>query len=111
MVPESQLINAVPFFTRIWRVKGSDVSSTAVSMQAALNAIKGKTTGIWNDELGQYIAEYNNGSETVKVWLEEEKSIEEKMKVIKKYNLAGVSAWKLGMEKDGIWSVVEQYNN
>lgn len=110
MVPASQVINALPFFTRIWTVKSSSVTSTAVDMQVALNSIKGKTNALWSDETGQYIAEYKTSGSTVKVWLEEERSIEEKMKVVKEYNLAGVSAWKLSMEKDGIWEVISKYN-
>ena len=42
------------------------------------------------------------------IWLEDSKSIAEKVKLIKKYKLAGVAEWKLGFENSGIWSVITE---
>jgi len=46
---------------------------------------------------------------TQKIWLEDEQSIEEKMKLISQYELAGVASWKLGFERADVWSVISQY--
>jgi spore germination protein YaaH len=45
------------------------------------------------------------------MWQEEEKSIEKKMKVIYEAEVAGVAAWKLGLEKESIWDVIIPYLN
>lgn len=37
------------------------------------------------------------------IWLENEASIEEKMKLVQEYGLAGVAEWKLGFERSSIW--------
>ena len=48
---------------------------------------------------------------TYKIWLEDSQSLEEKLKVIKANNLAGVAEWCLGMESSGIWDLILQYVN
>ena len=59
----------------------------------------------------QYYAEYESGGNTYKIWLEEEKSLEEKLKVIMDNNVAGIASWKLGLEKSSVWSVILKYVN
>ena len=44
-------------------------------------------------------------------WLEEEESTEERMKLISEASVAGVSGWKLGLEKKSIWNVIIKYVN
>jgi spore germination protein YaaH len=63
----------------------------------------------WSDDYGCYYAEYQKDGATYKMWLEEEQSIEAKMKVIYDADVAGVAAWKLGLEKESIWNVITPY--
>ena len=44
------------------------------------------------------------------VWLEDARSIEEKMKIVAEYDIAGVSAWSLGGEYPDVWEVITRYN-
>lgn len=128
-VPAEKLINAVPFYTRLWEerplteeelaeLSATDtstqvkVSSKAYGMDAideilAANGVE-KT---WDETSGQYYAEYTEDGNTYKVWLEEEESIALKASLIKEYNLAGISAWKLGFERQDIWDVILRYVN
>ena len=45
------------------------------------------------------------------MWMEEERSIEEKLKLMKQYELAGAASWKLGFERPGIWDIILKYVN
>ena len=65
----------------------------------------------WDETTGQYYAEYVADGKTYKVWLEEEESIALKAALIKEYNLAGISAWKLGFERQDIWDTILKYVN
>lgn len=47
---------------------------------------------------------------TTAVWLEDARSIEEKMKIVAEYDLAGVAAWSLGGEYPQVWEVITRYN-
>ena len=43
------------------------------------------------------------------MWLEDKTSIEVKLNIMNKYQIAGVAAWKLGLEKADVWDVIEAY--
>ncbi|MCC6094589.1 MAG: glycosyl hydrolase family 18 [Eubacterium sp.] len=112
-VSADQVIDAIPFYTRGWTtVSGEKPSSEAFGMDEADEWVK--SIGIqtsWDSKTGQYTGSVTDGDETYSIWLEDEKSIEEKMKLIAKENIAGVAAWRLGYERSDVWKIIEQYLN
>lgn len=110
LVPAEKVINAVPFYTRIWQTTGTEVDSQAVGMQAAEQFIEERgITTVWDEETCQNYGEYQSGDGYYQVWLEDEQSIQVKLNIMSKYNVAGVAEWKLGFDKPGIWDVIEAY--
>ena len=114
-VPAEKVINAIPFYTRIWKETTDENGAIKVSSEAAgmarvekllsdLNVEAG-----WNEECAQFYAEYELEGATYKIWMENEISIEEKMKLIQENHLAGVAEWKLGFQKDSVWPVINKY--
>ena len=106
-VPREKVINAIPFYTRLWTEKNGEVTSKALGIEAAKNWIaKNRVELYWQEELGQYYGELLTPSELSYLWLEEENSLELKMNLIRDYDLAGVACWKLGLEDDAAWDVI-----
>ena len=112
-VPAEKVINAVPFYTRLWETKASgSLSSSALGMGVAAKTVANNgATPEWSEEFGQYYAQFESGDSFYQIWLEEERSIGEKAKLIKEYNLAGIASWRLGYEKDEIWDILLKYVN
>lgn len=129
-VPAEKLIAGVPFFTRLWfetpkteeelaDEAGTEaasypdkVTSTAYSIDEAAQVVKNAgAEAQWDKETMQNYAEWDADGGTYKIWLEDEQSLEEKLKVIKSNNLAGVAEWSLGMEDSGVWDLILQYVN
>ncbi len=113
-VPASKLINAIPFYTRIWQEDGAGnyVDSQAVDMQTAADKLASNgIQAVWVDNVGQNYGEFSIDGLVYRIWLEDAKSIEEKMKLIRTYDLAGVSAWRLGYENADIWNTMITYTN
>lgn len=113
-VPASKLINAIPFYTRIWQEDGAGnyVDSQAVDMQTAADKLASNgIQAVWVDNVGQNYGEFSIDGLVYRIWLEDAKSIEEKMKLIRTYDLAGVSAWRLGYENADIWNTMIKYTN
>ena len=101
------MINAVPFYTRLWTEKNGEVSSKALGIEAAKNWIERNDVELyWQEELGQYYGELHTPSELSYLWLEDEESLELKMNLIRDYDLAGVACWKLGLEDEMTWDVI-----
>ncbi|WP_343207858.1 glycosyl hydrolase family 18 protein [Anaerolentibacter hominis] len=117
MVPADKLIMGIPFYTRLWQEKAKKdgtvkVSSKVYNMTNAQKLMKDmKVDLIWDEDCSQYYGEYTTSEGTFKMWLEDEKSIEAKMKAIYNNKLAGVAEWKLGLESDGVWNVIQKYVN
>jgi spore germination protein YaaH len=113
MVPKEKVIIAIPFYTRLWKeTSEGEVSSETFSMTPASKLIEENALeAVWDNNLGCYYVEYEKDGATYRMWQEEDKSIEEKMKVIYDADVAGVAAWKLGLEKESIWNVITRYLN
>ncbi len=111
-VPAHKVINAIPFYTRIWETNGTTVDSQAVGMEIAQQYVRehGITT-VWNEETCQNYGEYQSDGSLFQVWLEDSDSIRVKLNIMNKYGIAGVAEWKLGFEVDSVWDVIEEYMN
>ena len=66
---------------------------------------------MWNKTTSQNYGKYDIDNSTYQIWLEDAQSVAEKVKLVSKYDLAGVSAWKLGFENNGIWQVISDNLN
>ena len=111
-VPAERVINAVPFYTRLWRTTGGNVTSEAIGMDQAQQVIaETNVETYWDKTTSQNYGTYDIDNSTYQIWLEDSQSIAEKVKLVSKYNLAGVSAWKLGFENSGIWQVISDNLN
>ncbi len=115
-VPTEKIIMALPFYTRLWRevngANGTEVSSEAYSMVKAEKLLQNKGVTLeWNAEIGQYYGQYEEDGAIFKMWLEDEKSYETKLKAVFAEPVAGVAAWKLGLQKETIWNLIAKYAN
>ena len=110
-VPKEKVINGVPFYTRLWtEANNGRVTSEVCSMdQADAYVEKYNMEVYWNTDVSQNYAEAVTDSGVLKMWLEDEKALEEKMKLIQEYDLAGVAEWKLGFERDDVWKIISSY--
>lgn len=122
-----RIINANPFYTRLWDMvpegKGSNkgtfiedsvngnyyLSSQVLDMATAKKAYtKAKANPVWDKTTGQNYVTWEVGSTTRQMWLEDSKSMESRMKLASKYDLAGSAFWALGMEDSQIWKIINK---
>ena len=109
-VPASKVINAVPFYSRLWRGAGNSLTSSVLSMAAIRNYIViYDLSPIWDAQCGQGYAEFSLGSTTARLWIEDNESMATRLTALQDYHLAGLAAWRLGLENDDIWPVFENY--
>lgn len=109
-IPPEKIILGVPFYTRLWTEKsGSSKPTTKVyDMNDCQDLLKSrKLIAKYDEKSGQNYVEYSKGSMTYKLWLEDETSMKNRINIINKYNLAGISGWQKGLETQNIWSVIK----
>ena len=109
-VPAEKIINALPFYTRVWKTKDGEVTSEALGMEAAAEFISNyNVPTVWDEETCQNYGEIEMSGTLYQVWLEDAQSIETKLTVMKNLNVGGVAAWQLGLEDKAIWDVIDAF--
>lgn len=113
-VPAEQTIIALPFYSRLWKETTKDgkvkLGSEAYGMRSARETMidAGAKFG-WNDDTGMNYAEYTKDGVVYKMWLEDQTSLEEKMKTVSDNKTAGYAFWKLGLEDSAVWDMIIKY--
>lgn len=111
-VPAHKVINAIPFYTRIWETAKDSISSQAVGMDMAEEYVAAHNIAVeWDEATCQNYGEYTSGDTLYQVWLEDEKSIQVKLNIMEKYGIGGVASWRLGYEKPEVWDEIVNYLN
>ena len=105
-----KILMGIPLYARLWTVAptGKPVASKAMTMTAARELIQSKSiTPRWLSETGQYYAEYANGSNTDKIWLEDPRSLAGRLALVYTYRLAGSACWQYSQGDASAWEVFE----
>ena len=106
-VPAQRVINAVPFYTRLWKTEAGSLSSEAIGMDTAQEVVNTNNAQVyWDSDVSQNYGSFEKDGCTYQIWIEDSQSIAAKVQLVQKYNLAGVAAWKLGFENSSIWQVI-----
>ena len=106
-VPAQRVINAVPFYTRLWKTEAGSLSSEAIGMDTAQEVVNtNNAQEYWDSDVSQNYGSFEKDGCTYQIWIEDSQSIAAKVQLVQKYNLAGVAAWKLGFENSSIWQVI-----
>lgn len=107
---ESDQCDSILYKSLIQPFGAGNLTSEVLGMDGAANYISehGMDT-YWDDEAGQNVASVEDEDGIYTIWVEDEQSIGEKMKLIQENQLAGVAEWKLGFERASVWPVIAQY--
>ncbi len=108
-VSKEKIILGMPLYTRLWKTDSNGkVSSTVVNMNQIDNKLPSNVEKVWNENTKQYYVEYETNGVKYQMWIEDEKSIEEKLNLINQYELAGGAFWEKDRETQNIWTLAEE---
>ena len=112
-IESQKIILAIPLYARLWTEdsSGKVVKQSIVTLKSMENINSDGVEKEWDENLRQYYMEYKDDSYTKKIWIEDERSLKEKISLITSNNLGGVASWEKGMENDSFWTFLKQEIN
>ena len=110
VVPAEKIINAIPFYTRVWESGPDGLKASTLTMAAEADWIsRNGVSPAWVDEFCQNYAEYQVDGTLYQCWLEDVDSVRVKLQVMQSQGIKGVASWKLGLEVPAVWDVIAEY--
>lgn len=111
-VDPDKIILGIPLYMRLWKEEDGEVTSKVVNIKDMYDNLPENQVANWDDKLKQYYVEYEDDGATYKMWIENDKSIGEKINLAKQYNLAGIAFWEKDREaNDEFWTTVKDKLN
>ena len=108
-IPSEKIILGIPFYTRTWEIgDGVDDIPYTVAMRNVKNVIPADAVIEWKEEEKQNYSEYYKNGSFYKIWIEDEKSIEEKLNLVNDSKLAGAGFWVKDFETDRVWDIIKE---
>ncbi len=127
-VPAGKVINALPFYTRVWEetpktdeeIAASDTQGEYIPYKLSLLATPSlkdedkllenyHATPVWDETTMQNYATWTIGEKTYEVWLEDAASLTAKLEFMKAFGLGGAAGWELSLAAPYVWDVLENY--
>lgn len=98
---------------RLWEEEDDGTAKPeVVNMNDMFDVLPENQVATWDEELKQYYVEYEEDGKTYKMWVENEKSVGEKINLANQYNLAGIAFWEKDREtNDEFWTFVKEQLN
>lgn len=109
-VPAEKVVNALPFYTILWKTEGSTVTDEYVTLNHVSEFLQRvNIEPEWDEETCQNYAEWQSGTVLYQIWVEDIESIRVKLNVMSAKGLGGVAVWRLGYGTTSVWDLIEAY--
>lgn len=111
-VPAQKVINALPFYTILWKIEGAEVTDSYLTLNNTADYLtRISAVPEWDESTCQNYAEWTSGNVTYKIWLEDVDSIRVKLNVMSTNDIGGVAVWRLGYGTAEVWELINAYVN
>lgn len=110
-IPRDKIILGIPYYVREWKLDaaGALQSNRTLLMKDIPALLASKSTKqTWDKTFEQYRIEYQEDGFTYVFWLEDEATVKTRLDMAKKYDIAGVAAWRLGYDQADLWKLILQ---
>jgi spore germination protein len=106
-VPPAKLLLGVPLYGREWIENNEGLTSRSLSFQDERTLLaRARTDAQWRPEWRSSWLQFRNGNGQHTAWFEDQRSLQEKLRLVRQYHLRGFAAWRLGFEDAAFWKVI-----
>ncbi|SEM55544.1 S-layer homology domain-containing protein [Paenibacillus sp. OV219] len=106
--PANKVILALPLYTRSWAMNGDGtIKSHDISLVQQNQLVLAKNVMLqWDDQLSQYYGGYYDSGVPNRMWLEDGRSLSQKISLGEMHGIAGYGYWYMGGESNDVWTSV-----
>ena len=110
LAPAEKVINALPFYTILWKTEGTKVTDDYIILKNMAEFLQRvNVTPEWDEKTCQNYAEWQSGSVTYQIWIEDLDSLNVKLNVMRAQDIAGVAVWRLDYGTPAAWELIKAY--
>ncbi len=109
-VAAEKLILAMPLYQRLWFTDPTgEITVRSIGMNTAATWIaENKPEISYDQQAGQNYALLQTTTGAFQMWIEDEASLENRIKLAAENSLGGIATWRKGFEKPGIWEFIKE---
>ena len=103
-----KVLLGVPFYGHDWNLSRGGYASSH-GYDTVLDLVRRYNGSIGYDDVYQEAyADYNQDGDQRRVWFQTPRSLQARLDIVKRNNLGGFAAWRLGQEGRDFWPVIER---
>jgi len=111
-IPADKLSLGIPFYSYHWYPRytenGGRVWASGLSFEEVAGLLERYQAEItWLPDQKVHTAFWDNDGLFEYVFIEDQRSLDAKLDLLEKYELRGISVWRLGQEDPAMWNVIE----
>lgn len=107
-IPKEKVLLGMPTYGYDWSSAGGKAATVTASKLAATKQKYKLTEHFDEKSMSPYYTYYDNNGKYHQIWMENEKSLSEKLKVANKYGLGGISFWRIGNGFTDLYNLLEK---
>lgn len=107
-VPRAKLLLGIPFYGREWIQNGKATTTRSLAFKDASDLLQQRQIEPqWDTRWQTPWFQFRDAAGLHTAWFEDRRSLEEKLKLMRQFQLRGFAAWRLGVEDPQFWELAE----
>jgi spore germination protein YaaH len=109
-IPRAKLLLGIPFYGREWVETPQGTTSSSLAFKDVKPLLeRPDAKPRWDERWRTTWLQFREGATQHTAWFDDQRSLREKLQLMKLYHLRGFAAWRLGVEDPQFWPMAAEF--